>query len=84
MEIRVSGIQLSQYLAAAESKVRRALGKNSLPNGVTKRKRSATPPEQIRPSDEAWYTEEEERAAKRTAGNDDDYTVTSSLESFSD
>ena len=62
----------------------RALGKNSLPNGVTKRKRSATPPEQIRPSDEAWYAEEEEKAAKRTARHDDDYMGISSLESFSE
>lgn len=69
-DICISGIQLCQYLAAAESKVRRALGKHSFANEVKKRKRSETPPEEIRPSDEARYAKQEERAAKRTADHD--------------
>ena len=63
-DISISGIQLCQYLDAADSKVERALGKQSLAKDVKKRKRSETPPEDIRAGDEAKYAEQE-RAAKR-------------------
>lgn len=82
-EICISGIQLCQYLAAAESKVRRALRKHSFANKVSKRKRSETPPEKIRAGDEARYAEQEERAAKR-ADYDVDYHDKSSTKSLSD
>jgi ribosomal protein L35 len=79
-EICISGIQLCQYLAAAESKVRRAqsLGRHSFAHEVKKRKRSETPPEEIRSGDEARYIEQEKRAVKRTADHDNDYNDTSS------
>jgi len=85
-EICISGIQLCQYLAAAESKVPRAqsLGKHSLAHEVKKRKRSETPPEEIRSGDEARYIEREKRAAKHTADHDNDYKDISSTKSLSD
>ncbi|KAF2804388.1 uncharacterized protein BDZ99DRAFT_397834 [Mytilinidion resinicola] len=72
-EICISGIQLCRYVDAAESKVRRALRKESLADNVNKRKRSETPPEEIQSSDDARYAKQEERAAKRTADHDIDY-----------
>ncbi|KAF2621118.1 hypothetical protein BU25DRAFT_443956 [Macroventuria anomochaeta] len=71
-EIRISGIQLCHYLAAAEGKMRRALSKHSLAKGVTKRRRSETSFKEIKPGAEARYDEQEERAAKRTADYDID------------
>ncbi|RMZ67019.1 recQ family helicase [Pyrenophora seminiperda CCB06] len=82
-DIYISGSQLCQYLYAAESRVVRALGKHSFTTEVKKRKRSETPPEEIRAGDEARYTEQEERAAKR-ADCDVDYQEKSSVKSFSD
>jgi hypothetical protein len=75
VEICISGVQLCQYLAAAERKVRRAqsLGKHSFAPEVKKRKRSETPPEEITSGDEAGYVEDEQRAAKHAADHDDDY-----------
>ncbi|OAL42818.1 hypothetical protein IQ07DRAFT_593553 [Pyrenochaeta sp. DS3sAY3a] len=64
-EICISGIQLCQYLAAAENKVRRAHRKHSLPDKVEKRKRPFSPLVEIMSSDEAKYTEQERRAVKR-------------------
>lgn len=64
-DISISGKQLCQYLDAADSKVERALGKQSLSKDIKRRKRSGTPPEDIRAGDEAKYAEQEERAAKR-------------------
>jgi hypothetical protein len=85
-EICISGIQLCQYLAAAESKVRRAqsLGKHTVAHEVKKRKRSETPPEEIRSGDEARYIEQEKSTAKRTADHDNDYKDTSSTKSLSE
>jgi len=62
-EIHISGQQLCQFLAAAESKVQRAgsLGIHLVAPGVKKRKRSATPPDEIASGDEARYVEQEER-----------------------
>jgi hypothetical protein len=79
-EICISGIQLCQYLAAAESKARGAqsLGKHSFAHEVKKRKRSETPPEEITSGDEARDVKDEQRAEKRTAGRDHDYMDTSS------
>lgn len=71
------------YLYAAGSKVERALGEQSLAKEVKKRKRSETPPEDIRTGDEARYAEQEERAAKR-ANHDMDYQEKSSTKSLSD
>jgi hypothetical protein len=50
---------------------------------VKKRKRSETPPEEIKADDEVRYAEQEERAAKR-ADHDIDYEGKSSTKSFSD
>jgi len=74
-ELVISTKQLCQYLTAAETKGHQAgfLGKHSLAFGVKKRKRSETPPEEIALGDEARYTEQEERAAKRIADDDPDY-----------
>jgi hypothetical protein len=55
----------------------------SLGNNVKKRKRSETPPEEIRSNDEARHVEQEERAAKR-ADHDMDYEARSSTKSLSD
>jgi hypothetical protein len=71
-DIYISGIQLCQYLDAADSKGERALGERSLAKEVKRRKRSETPPEAIRVGDEARYAEQEERAVKRT-DHDMDY-----------
>ena len=51
----------------AETKVQRlrSLGKNLIAPGLRKRKRSETPPEEINPRDEARYTAQEEKAARR-------------------
>jgi hypothetical protein len=65
MKIRISGIQLCQYVDATDGKVERALGEQSLATDVKKRKGWETPPEDIRDGDEARYAEQEERAAKR-------------------
>jgi hypothetical protein len=83
IDIYISGIQLCQYLDAADSQVERALGEQSLAQEVKKRKRSETPPEEIRAGDEARYAEQEERAAKR-AYHDIDYEDKSSSKSLSD
>src|SRR5689334_4961606 len=74
-ELLVSAEQLCNYLEAAENKAQhpRSLGKHSIAPMVKKRKRSETPPEEITSSDEARYTEQEEREAKRVADSDPDY-----------
>lgn len=82
-EVCISGIQLCQYLAAAESKVQRAHRKHSLPDKVKKRKRSSSPLEEIMSSDEAKYTEQERRAMKRMK-DDIDYEDRSSNKSLSE
>ncbi|KAF2844474.1 hypothetical protein T440DRAFT_473377 [Plenodomus tracheiphilus IPT5] len=81
--ICISGEQLCQYLDAAESKVKAAVGKQSLAKGIRKRKRSETPPDEIRADDEEEYAEEEKRAAKRT-DYDPSYEDSSSIKSVSD
>ena len=53
-----------------------SLGKHSIAPGIRKRKRSETPPEEIAPSDEAKYVDDEERAAKRLTYDDPDYEDT--------
>ncbi|KAH8707013.1 hypothetical protein GQ44DRAFT_831141 [Phaeosphaeriaceae sp. PMI808] len=68
----ISGTQLYQYLATAESEAQQTQSRGSLPNNVNKRKRSETPPEEMLPDDEAKYVEQEERAAER-ADQDSDY-----------
>ncbi|KAF2001250.1 hypothetical protein P154DRAFT_490637 [Amniculicola lignicola CBS 123094] len=85
-EIFIPGIQLCQYLAAAESKAQRAqpLGKHSFVHEVKKRKRLETPPEEITAGDEARYAEDEQRATKRTVSHDHDYIVTASTKRFSE
>ncbi|KAH5618965.1 hypothetical protein HBI23_245930 [Parastagonospora nodorum] len=82
-DICISGIQLCQYIDAAESKVLRALRTDSLDVNVKKRKRSETPPEEVQSSDEANYIKQVERAAKR-ADDDMDYQDKSSARSLSD
>ncbi|KAF1346434.1 hypothetical protein EJ07DRAFT_185554 [Lizonia empirigonia] len=79
-EIIVSTHELCNYLSAAEDKMcrERSLVRHSIPAGVKKRKRSVTPPEVMVSGDEARYVKEEEREAKRAAGNDSDYENTSS------
>lgn len=81
----LSGSQLCRYLYAAETRVERAPGKHSFTKEVKKRKRkrSETPPEEIRASDDARYTEQEERAAKR-ADLDIDYKERSLTKSLLD
>jgi hypothetical protein len=81
--ICISGEQLCQYLDAAESKVKAAVGKQSLAKGLRKRKRSETPPDEIRADDEEEYAEQENRAAKRT-DHDPSYEDSSSIKSVSD
>lgn len=83
-EIQIAGKQLCQYLDLAESKARRALRKHSFARVVTKRKRSETPPEEMRSGDEAKYAEQEERAAKRVADDDVDYEESPSFDSLSE
>jgi hypothetical protein len=63
--IYTPGSKLCEYLYAADSKEEQALSELVFVKEVRKRKRSETPPEEIRASDEARYVEEEERAAKR-------------------
>ncbi|KAF2758767.1 hypothetical protein EJ05DRAFT_438545 [Pseudovirgaria hyperparasitica] len=65
-DLVVSTKELCQFLTDAEEKVHQlgSLSKDSLAPGVTKRKRSETPPEELSSSDEARYVEEEERAVK--------------------
>ncbi|KAH8724694.1 hypothetical protein GQ44DRAFT_727483 [Phaeosphaeriaceae sp. PMI808] len=84
LEICISGIQLCEYLAAAEGKTRQSqsLRKQSFSREARKRKRLETPPEEIRSDDEARYVEQEERAAKRAADHDNDYTATSPVNKF--
>ena len=59
----------------AETKVQRleSLSRSLIAPGLRKRKRSETPPEQVTSSDEARYTEQEERVARRMEDNDPDY-----------
>ncbi|KAF2802115.1 uncharacterized protein BDZ99DRAFT_492279 [Mytilinidion resinicola] len=74
-EITVSSLELCQYIAVAEDKIRRqrALARHSILPGVKKRKRSETPPERMASDDEAKFAKQEERAAKRMADYDPDY-----------
>jgi hypothetical protein len=81
--IHISGTTLCEYLNAADSKEEQALGKHVFAREIKKRKRSETPPEEIRAGDEARYAKEEERVAKR-ADRDMDYQDKSSTKSFSD
>ncbi|KAF2788653.1 hypothetical protein K505DRAFT_255056 [Melanomma pulvis-pyrius CBS 109.77] len=81
--IYIPGSKLCEYLNAADSKEEQALGKHVFAKEVKKRKRSETPPEEIRASDEARYAKEEERAAKRV-DRDMDYQDKSSTKSVSD
>ena len=71
----VSAEQFCKYLTMAETKVQRleSLSRSLIAPGLRKRKRSETPPEQITSSDEARYTEQEERVARRMEDNDPDY-----------
>jgi hypothetical protein len=73
-EILLSTQQLCRFLAIAEEKIkgRKELIRDSL-IGVKKRKRSDTPLERITSDDEAWYTNQEKRAAKHMAEDDPDY-----------
>jgi hypothetical protein len=79
IEVSISGRQLGEFSAAAESKSRRAQlsGEHSFARKVKKSKRSDTPPDEITSGDEARYMEQERRAAKRTADRDDDDTEAS-------
>ncbi|KAL1591525.1 hypothetical protein SLS60_011917 [Paraconiothyrium brasiliense] len=72
----ITAKQLCICLSAAEAKSRRegAPRRDALPQGVQKRKREETPPDQITSSDDARYDMEVERAAKRMAHGDPDYT----------
>jgi hypothetical protein len=81
--IRISGSKLCEYLHAAGSKEQKALGKHVFAMEVKKRKRSETPPEEIRAGDEAIFAEQEEREAK-SANRDINYEERSSTKSFSD
>jgi hypothetical protein len=81
--IYIPGSKLCEYLSAADSKEEQTLGKHMLAKEVKKRKRSETPPEEIRADDEVRYAEQEERAAKRT-DHDIDYEEKSSTKSLSD
>jgi hypothetical protein len=83
-EIQITGKQLCQYLAVAESRAQRALRKHSFARVVMKRKRSETPPEEMRSGDEAKYAEQEGRAAKRVADDDVDYEDSPSFNSLSE
>jgi hypothetical protein len=81
--IHIPGSRLCEYLRAADNKEEQALGKHVLAKEVKKRKRSETPPEEIRADDEVRYAEQEKRAAKR-ADHDIDYEEKSSTKSLSD
>ncbi|KAL6711565.1 hypothetical protein ACN47E_004499 [Coniothyrium glycines] len=73
-ELCISGSQLCQYVATAENNVQRAMREEPLPDGIkiNKRRRSSTPPEEIRSEDEAKYIQREEKVAKRE-DHDSDY-----------
>jgi ribosomal protein L35 len=81
--IYIPGSKLCEYLNAADSKEEQALGKHVFDKEVKKRKRSETPPEEMKADDEARYAEQMERAAKR-ADIDMDYEEKSSTRSLSD
>lgn len=74
-EISISGAQLFEYLSEAEKRTQqyRPQGTKPLPPGVKKRQRSETPPEELASEDEAKFAEQEERAAKRAARDDNNY-----------
>ena len=74
-ELIISAQQLCDCLDAAETMEGRPelLSEHSIPPSLKKRKRSETPPDQITSGDEAKYTEQEGRAAKRMAEGDSDY-----------
>lgn len=78
--IRVPRLRLCEYLSAADNKEEQALGKHVLAKEVKKRKRSETPPEEIRADDKVRYAE---RAAKR-ADYDINYKEKSLTKSLSD
>lgn len=81
-EINVSTRELCRYLAAAEEWAQnRPRRRDYVPPGLKKRKRSETPSETIASDDEAKYTEQEERAAKRAAAEDLEYKPTLSRSS---
>jgi hypothetical protein len=84
-DITVSSLELCQYIATTEDKIRRqrALVRHTIFPGVKKRKISETPPERIACDDEAKYAEQDERAAKRTADHDPDYEDASGRGSLS-
>jgi hypothetical protein len=81
--IYIPASTLCEYLNAADSKEEQALGKHVFVEEIKKRKRSETPPEEMRAGDDARYSEQEERAAKR-ADRDMDYLDTTSTKSLSD
>ncbi|KAF9732014.1 hypothetical protein PMIN01_09943 [Paraphaeosphaeria minitans] len=62
-----TGTQLCQYVATAENNVQRAMREQPLPssNIINKRRRSTTPPKELRPEDRARYVKQEKRATKR-------------------
>lgn len=74
--IVISAEKLCGCLRTAEKKYHQegALSEDTLPKGTKKRKRSETPPEEITSSDEARYVIQVERAEKRIAHDDPDYT----------
>ncbi|MCJ1426648.1 hypothetical protein MMC29_004551 [Sticta canariensis] len=76
-ELVVSAQELCQYLTEAETQVIReqqeSLNKVSLPGRNNKRKRTATPPDQLTPDDEERFAEQEQRAAGRMEKDDLDY-----------
>ncbi|KAL5121486.1 hypothetical protein ACEQ8H_000558 [Pleosporales sp. CAS-2024a] len=64
--ICISRLKLCEYLNAADTRDdEQALGEHVLATEVKKRKRSATPPDEITTSDEERYAEDERRVAKR-------------------
>jgi hypothetical protein len=81
--IYIPGSKLCEYLNAADSKEEQTLGKHVFDKEVKKRKRSETPPEEMKAADEARYAEQEKRAAER-ADDDIDYEERSSTKSLSD
>ncbi|KAF2472781.1 uncharacterized protein BDR25DRAFT_333100 [Lindgomyces ingoldianus] len=83
IDICISGEQLCEYIAEAEDEVQQATYEEPLPDGINKRKRSETPPEEIRSDDEVKYAEQERRAAKR-ADHDMDYEDRQSAKSLSE
>lgn len=58
------------------------LSKDLIAPGIKKRKRSETPEDRIASGDEAWYVKQEERTAKRIAGDDPDYEDGSRMKSL--